>query len=192
MKKQKMEKIRWYYIDSIGHKVSAKNIFISIVFVFLLTFFIGYFFLPEPLWSMINKVSPDVVLLTVPSILVVLVLHEAIHVSMFFVLGKGRARIKPKLYRGALIMQQTNPFIRYSRIQMLFILLMPFLMISFLLAITEYRNVLAYLSFFNLIINGLSSSIDIYVAYKLITYHGHIYVGFQSNRTELDVYHRDG
>lgn len=133
------------------------------------------------------------VLAILPSMLVILFLHEMIHVGFFHLFGKGKAKIVPKREKelGAIIMHQVNSDVFYTRNQMFVILLSPLVLLTFLLLLCHVFIPLPFLIFINIVLNSIGSSTDIYVSYRLLTrYSSQHMINFDSDDHIMNLYER--
>lgn len=129
----------------------------------------------------------------VPSVLIVFIIHEVIHVALFHLFGKGKARIKIRREKslGAVVMHQVNEDVYYKRWQMLTILLTPLVSLTILLLLLSFFFPFSYLIFFNIVLNALGSSVDIYVSYQLLIKHdSNILINFDKDDIHMNIYVR--
>lgn len=128
-----------------------------------------------------------------PSMLLVLFIHECIHVFFFYLFGKGEAKVVPKRDKaiGAIIMHQTNPNVYYTRNQMLIILLSPLILLTIILLFLHFLLPIPFLLFINIVLNAIGSSTDLYVSYRLLKNHSSkMIVNLDQEENILYVYER--
>jgi hypothetical protein len=146
-------------------------------------------------FSFIDYMKPShliEILMTVPTVLFVFLIHEWIHVFFFILFGKGKAKIKVKRERkiGAVIMHQVNEDVFYSRIQMIIILLAPFILLTILLTGLMFWIHLPYLFYVNILLNVLGSSVDLYLTTKLLIYPFPVWINFDADKLNMNIYQR--
>lgn len=98
------------------------------------------------------------------------VIHECIHIFTFKYFGRGQARIRIRRDKklGAIVIQQTNSLVYYNKIETLFILLSPLVLITFLSVIFILYNKYPLMVYINCMMNSFGSSIDMYISLRLV------------------------
>lgn len=127
----------------------------------------------------------------VPSVLFIFVIHELIHVGFFLLFGEGKAKIKVKREKslGAVVMHQVNEQVYYKRWQMVVILLSPLILLTIALLLLSLISPFIYLIFFNIVLNALGSSVDIYLSYQLLTKHdSKIRINFDKDDIQMNIH----
>lgn len=134
------------------------------------------------------------VLLIIPTMIVVFIIHEFIHVGFFIWFGKEQARIKVSRDRsvGAVVMHQTNDKVFYSKTEMIVILLSPLVMISLALWIIGFFVYLPFLLCANIVLNVMGSSIDLYVVTRILKHRSPIAINFHPSHIIMNIYKYDG
>lgn len=132
------------------------------------------------------------ILLIIPTVFLVFLSHECIHILFFILFGQGKAKIEIKKERkmGAIIMHQVNEDVFYSKIQMVIILLAPFVFLTALLIGLMFWIKLPYLFYVNILLNTIGSSIDFYLTIKLLTYPFHIWINFDADKLNMNIYEK--
>lgn len=181
-------------IDIINkEKINKFILIITGLAVFLMVGFIFYTFKPFGFLKYIdNKEKVFEIILIFPVVLFSLIIHELTHISMYILFGKGQAKIKVRIDKeyGALIMHQINEDVFYSRNQMVAILLTPLIVINVVLSILVNFINAPFLLFFNILLNTVGSSIDLYVSTLLIlNYKSSAKVNFHPDKVEMYVCH---
>lgn len=99
-----------------------------------------------------------------------LIIHEIIHIIAFKYFGKGQARVRVRRNKeaGAIVIQQMNNELFYNKIETIVILLAPFIILTIASLIMLTYKPFQLAIYFNCILNSVGSSIDIYVALRLI------------------------
>lgn len=133
------------------------------------------------------------VLAVIPSLFIIFVIHELIHIGLFHLFGQGKAKVIPKREKelGAVIMHQVNPEVFYTRNQMLFILLSPLILLTVLLLALHFYLPLPFLLLINIVLNSLGSSTDLYASYRLLSnYSRHDMINFEPDEHIMNIYER--
>lgn len=131
------------------------------------------------------------VLLILPTMFVVFVIHELIHVGLFIWFGKGNAKIKIRREKSikAVVIHQTNENVFYNRREKLIILLAPLLLLTTLLILLSLVAPMPFLLATNIALNALRSTTDLYVAFLLLSkYHSKVKINFHPSKMILNVY----
>lgn len=125
----------------------------------------------------------------IPIMLLLLVVHELIHVGLFILFGNGKAKIRVsinKKYR-AIVVKQINKEVFYNKKETILILISPLLTLSIVLFLLMFVVNMPLLLCSNLIINALGSSIDLYISVKLLVKHDKdILVNYDSHKTMMN------
>lgn len=102
-------------------------------------------------------------------IILTLIIHEIIHILTFKYYGNGEAKVKIKIDKKsrAIVMQQINHNVSYSKQETMLVLLLPFLIITIISIILIIYMENPIIPYFNCILNAVGSSIDIFIALKL-------------------------
>lgn len=159
---------------------------------FLLTIIIGFIIFKLKPFNLIeylnNKPINTELILFVPATIIILLIHELIHIGFYLLFSKGKAKIQVKREKeyGALMIYQINEKVCYSRNEMILILLAPLILITIILFILINFINTPFLLYINLLLNVLGSSIDFYIsAFLLIKYPSNIKISFNPNKTEM-------
>jgi hypothetical protein len=159
-------------IDRIGFKESKLHIWLIIVGLLFILITVAFYFYQQESISMLD------ILLFLPSVVFTLLIHEVIHAVLFLLLGKGHAKIKLCYQNRALIVQQLNPALFFTRWEMNVVLIIPFLLLSGIFLIGMDFAPTYFLATGLLLVNGLGSSIDIYIMGRLFRSPAHTLIGF--------------
>lgn len=177
------------------HKKNA-NVKEAILLGLVMTVGISYLSLEVLQLNLITYMKPDKlieVILLIPSVFIVFFIHELIHVFFFLLFGKGKAKIKISRERsiGAVVMHQINEEVFYTRMQMVIILVSPLVLLTVILLCLQVVLPFSYLLFFNILLNTLGSTVDIYVTYHLLfKYSSSILINFDKSAISMNIYEK--
>ena len=105
------------------------------------------------------------------SFFISLILHELTHILFFKIFGKGKAKISVRISFQEIFIEQTNRNLAYTRNQMVFILISPFLLIFILCILLSIVFPEYYLIFYIVCIaNSLASMIDVGLTFRLLRF----------------------
>jgi Protein of unknown function (DUF3267). len=110
-------------------------------------------------------------IISIPIVVIItLIVHEAIHISAFKLLGNGQAKIRVRRDKraGAIVIQQMNSELFYDKKATIVILLAPFVILTIVSVIMLMYIPYPLVIYINCILNAIGSSIDMYVSLRLI------------------------
>lgn len=172
------------------------NILIAGCMGVLVTFVIGWMSLIilnfNPLYYIEDERIIEI-LLILPSMLLIFIIHEFVHIGFYLLFGKGRAKIKVVRDRsiGAVMMHQVNEDVFYTRTQMIIILLAPLVLLSVVILGLHSLVSAPFLIWVNIVLNALGSSVDIYVSWRLLKIgKAPLIVNFNSYEVVLNIYNK--
>ncbi|AKA44373.1 metalloprotease family protein [Paenibacillus polymyxa] len=169
----------WYGIG-IGFVLTAVSLWLSI---WALDLDISLYLQANKIWE---------VLLILPTMLLAFVIHECIHVVLFKLFGKGKARIKVSREKsvGAVVMHQVNEEVFYKRWEMIIILLSPLMLLSLFFYGLHLCITMPFLIVVNIVLNAIGSSVDVYASLILLCKGcPNIVVNFDSSMVKMNIYH---
>lgn len=103
-------------------------------------------------------------------LIITLFIHEIIHIIGFKAFGKGQAKIRVRRDKkaGAIVIQQVNENVFYSKKETMIILLAPLVLITLISIPLLFIPKITFIVYLNCILNSIGSSIDMYVSLKLL------------------------
>ena len=138
-----------------------------------------------------NKDKIFEIMLFIPVMFFIVLIHELIHICLFILFGKGKAKIKVSRNKkyGAIVIKQVNKDVFYNKKEIILILLSPLVILSIILFFLMFVINMPFLIYFNLLLNVLGSSIDFYISiYLLIRHNKDIMINFDSDRTAMNIF----
>ncbi|WCK57218.1 DUF3267 domain-containing protein (plasmid) [Aneurinibacillus sp. Ricciae_BoGa-3] len=169
----------------------TENPIVGGLLTLLVSAIIGYLvFLvhPFPIATYMNPSHIVEILLIPIAVVIVFFFHEMIHIGFFYAIGKGKTQLDVKWIRGAVFIHQMNPDLYFTKRQMLIILLSPVILLTVLMSLLMTFSYVPFLLYANILFNLLESSIDIYVSYRLLRHKSPIFVNFETENVNMNIY----